>query len=96
MTKSILTSVSAVLLAGCATQSVQSMSPEQLKAMEGMVTCSFYQGMYGKAGVITVNNDVIRKGATSKSKVVVANDCTVTIDGDVGVAPSGVIVTPLR
>lgn len=72
----------AVLLSGCA-NGVQQLTPEQLRAMNGMASCNYYNGMYGKAGLVIVNADDIRKGNIGTSEVTISPDagCAVTIKG---------------
>ena len=75
-------------LTACSSLGVQNMTEGQIKATAGMATCTTFSSMYGKGHSVTVNMDDTRKGATSKSKVTMSPDCAVTIEGDVGVAPT--------
>ena len=59
-----------VLLSGCSTLGLQSLSPEQIRASNGMVTCSQYESLiYGTASFLSVNADDVRKGATATSDI---------------------------
>ena len=74
----------AMSLAGCMSLGIDRMSPEQLRATNGMVTCTRLLTMYGQGIATSVNIDDLRKHTTSKSKISMAGDCTITIEGDVG------------
>jgi len=70
--------------AGCV--GVADMSASQIRATNGVVMCSQVTSIYGKGSAITVNADDVRKGSTSKGKIlIVCGDATMTIDYDVGV-----------
>lgn len=73
------------LMAGCA-GGIQSLTPEQLKQMPGMTACSRAQTPYGNVSTVVVAVDDVRKNATNKFKVTIAPDCTISVEGDVGVA----------
>ena len=76
------------VLTGCPSMSIKDMSADQLKATNGMLTCSQLSSMYGKGSVILVNVDDLRKGATSKGETTVTcGDATMTIKNEIGVAP---------
>jgi len=80
--------LSVLLLTGCPSMSIKDMSAEQLKATNGMLTCSQLSSMYGKGSVILVNVDDLRKGATSKGETTVTcGDATMTIKNEIGAAP---------
>lgn len=81
-----------VLAGGCAfSGGVQQMTPEQIRATEGMATCTCgettYPGAVVRGSSITANTDSTRKGATSKSKTTITccRDASMTIETDVGV-----------
>ncbi len=95
-TLTIVIAILAVALAGCAfSGGVQQMTPEQIKATEGMATCTQATTLYGKGASITANTDNTRKGATSKGKTMITcGDASMTIETDVGVAATpGAITT---
>lgn len=82
----------ALPLAGCmGSFGVQGMTEGQIKATEGMITCSKILSAYGQGISVTVNADDVRKGATNKSKITMTPDCAVSIETDVGVAPKPVL-----
>jgi hypothetical protein len=76
---------STVLLAGCVSMGISEMSPEQIRAAEGLVTCTQIYSAWGRGVATSINVDDVRKGATSKGAITVAPDCGVTIRHDVGV-----------
>lgn len=83
-------------LAGCPSMSIKDMSAEQLKATNGMLTCSQLSSMYGRGSSILVNTDDLRKGATSKGKTVITcGDASMTIESEIGAAavPGAVTTT---
>jgi hypothetical protein len=63
------------------------MSPDQIKAANGLATCTQIYSPWGKGTTISINIDDVRKGATSKGRIIVSPDCAVTIQHDVGVEP---------
>lgn len=73
------------LLSGCA-GGVQSLTPEQLKQMPGMVACSRAQTPYGNVSTVVLSPDDIRKGATNNYEITIEPDCKATMKGTVGVA----------
>lgn len=73
-------------LSGCMAMGVQDMTPAQIKATEGMLTCTQLQGAYGRGVAVSVNMDDVRKGMTSKGRIIVTADCAITIYSDVGTA----------
>jgi len=83
------------VLTGCPSMSIKDMSADQLKATNGMLTCSQLSSMYGKGSTILVNTDDLRKGATSKGKTVITcGDATMAIESEVGVpVPPGATTT---
>lgn len=87
--------LSTVALTGCPSMSIKDMSAEQLKATNGMLTCSQLSSMYGKGSSILVNTDDLRKGATSKGKTsITCGDATMTIESEIGVpVPPGATTT---
>ncbi len=82
-----LISLSLLLLSGCMSLGVQQMTPEQIKATNGMITCTQLATTYGRGISTTVNADDVRKGATNMSKITMTPDCAVTVETNVGVAP---------
>lgn len=65
------------MLAGCPSIT---MSPEQLKASDGMATCSQLSSMYGKGSSITINPDNWRKGVAGTNDVsITCGDAQLTI-----------------
>jgi hypothetical protein len=73
-------------IVGCA-GGLQGLSAEQLKSMPGVAACSSYKGMYGQTTTVVVAAEDVRKGATSKGRVQIAPDCTISIEDATGVAP---------
>jgi hypothetical protein len=73
------------LLAGCVSMGISEMSPEQIRAAEGLVTCTQIYSAWGRGVATSINVDDVRKGATSRGGITVAPDCGVTIHHDVGV-----------
>lgn len=69
------------LVVGCMGLGVQSMDAAQIRATEGMVTCTDIYTMYGKGRSVTVHADAAKKGIQVTNEVVVGADCTVTIRG---------------
>ena len=74
-----------VLLAGCMNLGVSEMSPDQIKATNGMITCTQLATTYGRGVAVTINADDVRKGATNKSKITMTPDCAATVETDMGV-----------
>lgn len=84
-------------LSGCLGLGLQNMTAEQIKATNGMTTCTTLSTMSGSGSTISVNSDDIRKGATSNGKVAVTcGTATIVIDSNVGVAypPGTTVVIP--
>jgi hypothetical protein len=75
------------LLQGCVSMGISEMSPEQIRAAEGLVTCTQIYSAWGKGIATSINVDDVRKGATAKGTITVSPDCSVTIQHDVGVEP---------
>jgi hypothetical protein len=76
---------STVLFTGCVSMGISEMSPEQIRAAEGLVTCTQIYSAWGKGIATSINIDDVRKGATAKGAITVSPDCSVTIQHDVGV-----------
>lgn len=76
------------LLSGCLSMGVHNMSAEQIRATEGMVTCTTVYTAYGKGNTTTVNADDTRKGNNSKGKITISPECAVTIESDTAAAPT--------
>ncbi len=89
-TKILIIAALSIAMAGCMSLGVQQMTPAQITATNGMVTCTKLATAYGQGIATTVNADDVRKGATNKSKIVMGPDCTITIEGDVGMATAPV------
>lgn len=71
------------LLAGCPTMS---MTPEQLKASEGIATCGTGSNPWGRVSIITAAADNVRKGATGDSVTVIkCGDASMEVTNKVGV-----------
>lgn len=78
--------LSVFLLTGCQNMGYQNMTPEQIKATAGTISCVTLDAfLYGKGSVIAINTDDTKKGATSKWKTVIkCGDAEMTIDAEVG------------
>lgn len=74
----ILLAIPLLLLAGCPSLGMQEMTPEQIKAMDGLVTCSQISSVYGKGSNITANPDRLPKGASGETTVT-CGDSSMTI-----------------
>lgn len=83
--KTTIVIILCVLLGGCFGMGVQQMTPEQIKATNGMATCTQIFSMYGKGISTAVNVDDVRKGATQDSEIMIDGDCKITIKNKVGV-----------
>ena len=83
--KTLVAVLAPFILAGCPTMGYQNMTPEQIKATAGTISCSTVSSIYGKGSVIAINTDDTRKGATSKwATTIVCGDASMTIDAAVG------------
>lgn len=69
-----------LILQGCMSMGIQNMTPEQIKAAEGLLTCDNIASVYADANSVSVNMETLKKGLTSKTKITVGKDCSVTID----------------
>ncbi len=86
-------------LTGCAT-----MTPEQLKASEGMATCTTTTNVWGTVSIVTHDVRNTRKGATSdNSTEILCGNAKMVIGDKVGVpVPPGAttttttVVTPVK
>jgi len=75
-----------LILTGCPSMGYQHMTPEQIKATAGTISCSTVSSLYGTGSVIAVNTDDTRKGLSSKWKTdIKCGDATMTIDAAVSV-----------
>lgn len=70
-----------LLLQGCMGLGVQNMDAAQIRATEGMATCTDIQASYGRGRSVTVHADAARKGINVQNEIVIGPDCTVTIRG---------------
>lgn len=75
--------VALFFLAGCIGVGVKEMTPEQIKATEGMATCTTIHTAYGRGVSTTVNVDDVKRASTNKGKITISPDCAVTIETDV-------------
>ena len=73
-------------LAGCPSMGYQHMTPEQIKATAGTISCVTLDTLlYGKGSVIAINTDDTKRGATSRWKTAIkCGDAEMTIDATVG------------
>jgi hypothetical protein len=73
-------------LSGCMSLGYQNMTPEQIKATAGSISCVTIETlMYGKGSSISINTDDTKKGATSSWKTSIkCGDAEMTIDASVG------------
>ncbi len=76
-----------VALTGCMSLGIDRMSPEQIKATNGMLTCVTMATAYGRGIQTTVNADDIKKAASTKTKITMSPDCAVTVETDVATVP---------
>lgn len=77
--------LASLLLAGCPSMGYYNMSPEQIKATAGTISCSTVNSVYGKGSAIAVNADDIRKGATSTGAVTIScGEASMVIKSEVG------------
>jgi uncharacterized lipoprotein YajG len=85
-----LVALTILLLAGC-----QSMSPEQLKASEGMATCTTTTNVWGTVSIVTHDVRNTRKGATSENTTeILCGNAKMVIGDKVGVpVPPGATTT---
>ncbi len=83
-----------LVLAGCLGLGVQNMTEGQIKATEGMATCTDVYTMYGKGRSVTVHSDAVKKGVDSTNEVVIGADCTVTIRSSGTSKPAPPVVKP--
>lgn len=74
-------------LGGCLGLGVQNMDAAQIRATEGMATCTDLTTMYGRGRSVTVHADAAKKGIDSSSEVVIGPDCTVTIRSNAATRP---------
>lgn len=83
----LLLAVSAsLLLTGCPSMGYYNMSPEQIKATAGTISCSTVNSVYGKGSAIAVNADDVRKGATHAGAVTITcGEASMVIKSEVGV-----------
>ena len=73
------------VLAGCQSMGYQHMTPEQIKATAGTISCTTMSSLYGTGSVIAINTDDTKKGATSRWKTEIrCGEATMTIDATVG------------
>lgn len=83
-------------LGGCLGLGMQNMTPAQIRATNGMTTCTQVLTMYGRGSTISANTDDIRKGATAKGKTAVkCGDAEMVIENDIGVAQPAPKPAPL-
>lgn len=79
--KTLFTALLCVMLTGCLGIGISEMSPEQIRASNGMMSCTNVNSMYGKASGISVNADDIRKGATATGKTeITCGEAKMTIE----------------
>ena len=79
--------IALLALSGCMSLGVQQMTPQQITATNGMITCTKLATAYGQGISVTINADDVRKGATNKAKITMSPDCASTVETDIGVAP---------
>lgn len=72
-----------LLVTGCMSIGVQKMTPEQIKATEGMLTCDNIFSVYARGNSASVHLDRLHKGMNSNSKITVNPDCGITIESSV-------------
>ena len=59
------------------------MTANQLRATNGLATCTQATTMYGKGSSIAVNADDLRKGVSARGKTtIVCGDATMTIESN--------------
>lgn len=85
-----------LLLGGCLGMGLQSMDAAQIRATEGMATCSQVYTVQGAARTVTVHNDAAKKGLDSTIEVIIGPDCVVTVRGTGGGATPVPVPTPQR
>lgn len=84
--KKLIAAVVSLSLGGCLGLGMQTMSPDQIKATNGMATCTTGKTLYYSGSTVSINMDDVRKGATSKGKTkVTCGDTSMEIDTNVGV-----------
>ena len=71
----------ALLLGGCFGLGVNDMTAAQIRATEGMATCTDVYTMYGKGRSVTVHVDAAKRGIDENYEQVIGPDCTITIRG---------------
>lgn len=67
-------------LSGCMSMGIQGMTPAQLKAAEGLLTCDNITSIYANANSVTVHMEALKKGSDAASKITVSRMCDVTIE----------------
>jgi len=83
--KLLLVVAASLLLTGCPSMGYYNMTPEQIKATAGTISCSTVASVYGKGSAIAVNADDIRKGATSTGAITVTcGEASMVIKSEVG------------
>ena len=83
----LIIAVLATTLSGCMSMGVSQMTSEQIRAADGLATCSTIYTAWGKGASASVNVDNVRKGMTAMGKVVISPECAISIETNVGVAP---------
>lgn len=82
--KKLLLSMMVLALAGCGAMAYKDMTAEQIRATAGTTSCTQYEGIYGNAATIALNQDDTRKGASSRGKMqITCGKATMTIEAEV-------------
>lgn len=83
-----LSALALMALSGCGSIAYKDMTPEQIRATEGTISCTQATSLYGKASTIATKAESIKKGATSKGKTVInCGDASMTIESEDGASP---------
>lgn len=76
-----------LVLPGCMSIGVEKMTPEQIRATNGMASCTTLRTMYGAGSSVSLNADDLRKGVTAKGKTTIrCGEAVMEIETDIGVA----------
>lgn len=75
------------LVAGCPTIGMKDLTPEQIKAMDGLLTCSQIRATTASGSIITANPDRLPKGNALGETEITCGDASMKIKNSVTVPP---------
>ena len=95
MKHSLISIMVALSVAGCQNLGYSNMTAEQIRATAGTSTCTNYVGIYGKASMIAINEQDIKKGINSTGDLqITCGDSAMSIKSSTAVpTPPGAVTT---